>query len=46
MNQDENQPVEQKSSTETLINFDSDTPIERPAEGQACSLEPGCESCQ
>lgn len=30
----------------SCIDFDSDAPLERPAEGQACSLEPGCESCQ
>lgn len=41
-------PVQQPQQPQQTqeLDFDSDTPLERPAEGQACSLEPGCESCQ
>jgi hypothetical protein len=35
-----------KFETPATIDFDSDKPLERPADGAACSLEPGCESCQ
>jgi hypothetical protein len=42
----EPQVPEQPPEVQQVIDFESDAPMERPADGQACSLEPGCESCQ
>lgn len=47
----QNQPTtpqaeESAPTAADAFSLDDDTPLDRPAEGAACSLEPGCESCQ